>query len=372
VTIVGGSGAAREASYVKDIEVGSLNVSYDEYNTIIAYAGGAAPASAPAPAPSPAPPTVPDPPTSVSAIAGNEQATVSFTVPVNNGGSAIISYTVTSDPDGLTATGSASPIVITGLTNDTPYTFTVVATNSVGDSDPSSASDPVTPTFIDQILASLTTSLSAYNAAADDEWVTITSTEYTNLQTNITGTTKAGLIDSYFVGATGSGLANNNSALVANSLTTASPAIPANNYLYAFSVRWVTALPAVGMRVYTNANSAAASGFNQVGSALPSTTAAGMAYYVRKGAATTNGATAGLLGCFTGTKMDYPNPNFTGSAAYIGFKTLQGTPITPIPGMLYLTGNGSVPAANSTLTGNLGGYGAFNIQGLTTATKQWI
>lgn len=52
VTLVGGSGAAREASYVKDVGVGSLNVSYGEYDTIIAYAS---PAPAPAPEPEPEP-----------------------------------------------------------------------------------------------------------------------------------------------------------------------------------------------------------------------------------------------------------------------------------------------------------------------------
>jgi len=89
--------------------------------------------------------TVPDPPTNVSASAGNGQAIVSFTAPANDGGSPITEYTVTSSPGGLTATGTSSPIKITGLTNGTAYTFTVTATNSVGTSEPSAASDSVTP-----------------------------------------------------------------------------------------------------------------------------------------------------------------------------------------------------------------------------------
>jgi len=89
--------------------------------------------------------TVPDSPTSVSAVAGNTQATVSFTAPVNDGGSAITGYTVTSDPDGITASGSSSPIIVTGLTNGTSYTFTVVATNSIGNSASSDPSSAVTP-----------------------------------------------------------------------------------------------------------------------------------------------------------------------------------------------------------------------------------
>ncbi|TMV47660.1 hypothetical protein FE783_21675 [Paenibacillus mesophilus] len=90
--------------------------------------------------------TVPGAPTGVTAVAGNGQATVSFTAPGSDGGSAITSYTVTSSPGGLTATGSGSPITVTGLTNGTAYTFTVVATNDVGPSVPSAPSAAVTPT----------------------------------------------------------------------------------------------------------------------------------------------------------------------------------------------------------------------------------
>jgi uncharacterized protein (TIGR02145 family) len=91
------------------------------------------------------PAAVPDPPTSVVATAGNTTASVAFVAPTNNGGSAITGYTVTSSPGGITATGPSSPLTVTGLTNGTAYTFTVVATNVVGNSVPSAASTAVTP-----------------------------------------------------------------------------------------------------------------------------------------------------------------------------------------------------------------------------------
>lgn len=91
---------------------------------------------------------LPDAPTNVVATAGNGLATVSFIPPTNDGGEAITNYTVTSS-GGQTATGTGSPIVVTGLTNGTAYTFTVKATNSVGDSTASAPSNSVTPTTAD-------------------------------------------------------------------------------------------------------------------------------------------------------------------------------------------------------------------------------
>jgi uncharacterized protein (TIGR02145 family) len=89
--------------------------------------------------------TAPGTPTIGTATAGNAQAIVTFTAPVSNGGSAITGYTVTSSPGNITGTGSSSPITVTGLTNGTAYTFTITATNAIGTSVASSASNSVTP-----------------------------------------------------------------------------------------------------------------------------------------------------------------------------------------------------------------------------------
>lgn len=89
------------------------------------------------------PTQAPGVPTISNVIAGNGQVTVTFS-PSGTGGPAS-SYTVTSTPGNFTATGSNSPITLTGLTNGTSYTVTVHATNVVGSSAESTSSSPFTP-----------------------------------------------------------------------------------------------------------------------------------------------------------------------------------------------------------------------------------
>jgi putative cell wall-binding protein len=89
---------------------------------------------------------VPSAPSGVTGVAGDGEVAVSWTAPTSVGGSAITGYTVTSSPDGATCstTGDLS-CTVTGLTNGTPYTFTVTATNDAGIGPASPASLPVTP-----------------------------------------------------------------------------------------------------------------------------------------------------------------------------------------------------------------------------------
>ena len=90
--------------------------------------------------------TAPAAPTAVIATAGSAQATVSWTAPTDTGGSPITGYTVTGDPGGsCSVAGDITDCTITGLTNGTEYTFSVIATNAQGNSPPSAPSNTVVP-----------------------------------------------------------------------------------------------------------------------------------------------------------------------------------------------------------------------------------
>jgi FtsP/CotA-like multicopper oxidase with cupredoxin domain len=89
----------------------------------------------------------PAPPAIFSVTPGNAVAQVVFSTPAT-GGSPITLYTAVADPGAgptISATGTSSPILISGLANGTAYTIKVFAANSVGAGAPSPASPPVTP-----------------------------------------------------------------------------------------------------------------------------------------------------------------------------------------------------------------------------------
>jgi stage II sporulation protein D len=88
----------------------------------------------------------PTAPRSVTASAGDARATIGWTVPTSDGGGGITGYTITASPAiaPVTVGPTARSAVVTGLTNDTTYVFSVTARNSAGVS-PAATSPSVTP-----------------------------------------------------------------------------------------------------------------------------------------------------------------------------------------------------------------------------------
>jgi uncharacterized protein YkwD len=120
--------------------------------------------------------TVPGSPATAAATAGDGTATVTWTPPLNNGGSAITSYTVTTYVGSAAQTSQTVPaattsLTLNGLSNGTTYRFSVAATNSVGTGAPA-YSNLVIPGW--QSLGGVLTSgpdVSSWSATRSDVFV---------------------------------------------------------------------------------------------------------------------------------------------------------------------------------------------------------
>ena len=109
--------------------------------------------------------TLPSTPTIGTATDAGTGTSVSVAFTPTSAAGVDASYTALSSPGSLTATGTASPITVSGLTTGTAYTFQVRANNPGGSSAYSAASNSVTPvqpsayTSIQSITASGSTSI---------------------------------------------------------------------------------------------------------------------------------------------------------------------------------------------------------------------
>jgi hypothetical protein len=155
-TYVQPDGEPDGTQYFQDVELspdtlanGSLLQRFDtvEYPRLGVTAAGKEGSGTSVPAaPTPANGGAPGAPTAVVGTkASATSVSVAFTPPASEGGSPETSYTATSTPGGLHASGAGSPLVVTGLTTGTAYTFTVTATNAEGTGPASAASAAVTP-----------------------------------------------------------------------------------------------------------------------------------------------------------------------------------------------------------------------------------
>ena len=87
---------------------------------------------------------LPQSPRNVQAFTGDTSALISFDPPVNLRTAQISEYIVKNIKTGLEKKSLSSPVLMTGLKNGTPYTFSVVAKNALGVSDVVTTK-PITP-----------------------------------------------------------------------------------------------------------------------------------------------------------------------------------------------------------------------------------
>jgi len=106
-----------------------------------------------------------DAPTDVVAVAGDSDALVTFVAPSDASQLTGVKYTITAGPGGASCVTTGTSCLITGLTNGTTYTFSVVATSSSPTAtSPAGISNPATPTaapILDGANGVGTTTLSA-------------------------------------------------------------------------------------------------------------------------------------------------------------------------------------------------------------------
>ena len=132
----GGGGGASSYSESRDGGAGRGGV------VLIRFIMPAAP-----PNPNPPAPVPPAAPGSVTAVAGNASAVVSWSVPSTAGSFPVSTYRAVSQPGGRSClvAAPATSCVVPGLTNGVTYTFTVQALSGAGWSVSSAPSNSVTP-----------------------------------------------------------------------------------------------------------------------------------------------------------------------------------------------------------------------------------
>lgn len=135
------SGATSSTYQIVDAYVGTVMRCVVTATNAIGTASANSNATASVTANVPAAPTI-----GTATAASSSTASVTFSAPTGSlatGGSAITGYTVYSS-GGQTATGSSSPITVTGLNPETNYNFYVRATNAIGQSANSGTSNTIT------------------------------------------------------------------------------------------------------------------------------------------------------------------------------------------------------------------------------------
>jgi len=181
----------------------------------------------------PSAPTFPGAPSIGSPTFGNASATVRWTAPSSNGGSAITGYLVRAlDITGAQvgslhpADATATSLVVTGLTNGSTYVFQVAATNAVGTGPNSALTSLVVP-------ATVAGAPVIGTAVSGTVGGTVTATANWNAPTSNGGSAVTGyVVRALRMSATGTVLATTTSAVQPASVRQLTMTLSAGNYRF--------------------------------------------------------------------------------------------------------------------------------------------
>jgi RHS repeat-associated protein len=315
--------------------------------------------------------TPPGPPTNVTAVSGNTQATVSWTAPTNTGGLTISGYTVTPYIGTTAGTpvpvgGSTTTTTVTGLNNGVTYTFQVTATNALG-TGAAGTSNAVTPATVPQAPGSVTAS--AGNAQAIVSWTAPSNggsaiTGYTvtpyigstagtpvNAGASATGSTVTGLVNgtTYTFQVVATNGAGNSAPGTSNAVTPGTPPGPPTNVTAASG----NAQAAVNWTAPTNTGGLTITGYTvtpYVGT-TPGTA-------VTVGGGTLTATVTGLTNGTAYTFQVYATNAMGNSSAVASGAVVVGSPAAPTgvaatAGANQATVNWTAPASNG---GAISGY----------------
>jgi hypothetical protein len=193
-------------------------------------ASGTSPDSAPSAPATPPGILVPAAPTGATAIPGDTQASVSFTVSPPPQGAPVTSYLVTSNPGGIVvsipppATGNIGTALVGGLTNGVSYTFTVQAIDPAGPSAPSAPSNAVTPSAAHvPVITAAVNGPTSVSSAPSQVTYTITVTNPINATQNFPANVNVTHTLTQQPNSIAAGGASRNSATGLVTITTSSP-----------------------------------------------------------------------------------------------------------------------------------------------------
>lgn len=184
-----------EGLFIRDISTNTTSAVFEPLTNGQTYtfqvtASNAVGTSPPSAAPEPVTPlSTPSVPLNVRAVPGSGTATISWTTPSDSGGKPITGYSVVRSGNTTPLTTTGTSVQFSGLNLGATYTFSVVAKNERGDSQPSS----VTAIIADRPFAPTGVTVADGNRVAKVSWTapTVTGsspiTEYTVVATAVTG-----------------------------------------------------------------------------------------------------------------------------------------------------------------------------------------